>query len=165
MRLFSRLNNIFDRVNDFFALLAIIILAAIALAVTLEIIQRTIWGRSTAGLVELSGFGILYITFLGAAWVLRREGHVKMDILVERLPRRAQTMLNIITSLIGTIACGLITFYAIKVTNFFFETGYTLTILLEPQKWPFIIIIPIGSFLLFIQFVLRTGGFFRGWKT
>lgn len=165
MRLVSRLSNIFDRINDFFALLAVIILATIALAITLEIIQRAIWGRTTAGLIELSGFGILYITFLGAAWVLRREGHVRMDILVERLPRRAQAVLNIITSLIGATACGLITFYGIKVTRFFFETGYTLTTLLEPQKWPFIIIIPIGSFLLFIQFLRRTWGFFRDWKT
>ena len=165
MRLLSRLTIIFDRVNDSFAFLAVIILTAIALAVTLEVIQGAIWGRTITGLIELSGLSILYITFLGAAWVLRREGHVRMDILIERLPLRVQVGLNIITSLIGTFACGLITFYGIKVTSFFLETGYTLTILLEPQKWPFIIIIPIGSFMLFIQFVLRTSGFFRDWKT
>jgi len=163
MKIPVKVTTIFDRTIDGFAVGAAVFIAYLILSVTAAIILRglrvgVIW------LFETTEYSLLWLTFLGAAWVLRGEGHVKMDLLLTRLSPRAEAILNTITSIIGAIICLTLTWFGVKVTWDNFQTGYFLHTPKAPPIYPILIIIPVGSFLLFIQFLRRTRRYLRNWR-
>ena len=103
----------------------------------------------------------MYIGFLGATWVLKEEGHIKMDLVVNRLNPRAQAWLNIVTSFIGIIICLIITWYGILVTLHLYQSGQYFAAYLKPPKYIILSVVPLGCLLLFIQFVRRTYGYIK----
>ncbi len=163
MKLQTKVASVFDAIVNSLAVVGAIFLAYLIAAVTLSIILRE-FGAAIDWLFETTEYSLLWITFLGAAWVLREDGHVKMDLLVSRLSSRNQFILDIITSIIGALICFALTWAGAKVSWDTFQSGYFLHSILAPPIYPIIVIIPIGSFLLFIQFIRRTNSHIKNWR-
>jgi len=66
-----------------------------------------------------------------------------------------------ITSSVGAAACLVLAFFSVKVTWQHFQTHYLFTRFLEVPSYPILAIIPIGSLLLFIQFLRRVYDYFK----
>ena len=109
MRLLTKLTVIFDRTLDAMAILAGILLAFAVLSVSVAVATRYFLGYPIGWVIEISAYILLYITFLVAAWVLREEGHVTIDIVIEWLMPRTQSLINIITSTISAMVCFILT--------------------------------------------------------
>ena len=95
-------------------------------------------------------------SFLSVPLILARERHVKLDFLVNSLSPRGQRILNTTTSLVGTLACGLLFWYGLQVTLHDFETNSLLWRAVIVPKGLISMAIPVGSFFLTIQFLRRT---------
>ena len=134
------------------------------LAVGAEVVMRYFFNRPLLWVVEVTGLTLLYITFLVAAWVLRREQHVKMDMVLSRLSPRTQAILNIITSTLSAVIFLAITWYGAWATWEHFKAGYYTSTTMEIPYVYVLIIIPIGSLLLFIQFLRRIHGHIRSFR-
>lgn len=160
----KKLANFFDRIIDLMTVVAGILLICALLMVSGAIASRYFLGRPIGWVVEITEYIILYIAFLVAAWVLKKEEHVKMDMVLNQLNRRAQSLLNVITSAISTIVCFIIIWFGTKVARELYQTGYFTPTLLELPKFLIIGIIPLGSVLLFIQFVRRTYNYWKSWR-
>ena len=164
MSTLKRLAKLFDRIIGFMAILAGILLICAMLMVNGGIASRYFLGKPIGWVVEIAEYIILYIAFLVAAWVLKNDEHVKMDIVLNQLSPRIQSLMNMITSAISSLVCLIIFWYGIRVTWEFYQTNYFTPTLLELPKYIIISIIPLGSLLLFIQFVRRTYNYWRGWR-
>lgn len=156
MSLPRKIITIFDDLLDKTAFISCYILAFFWLAICYEVIMRYFFKNSQVWVVEGSGYMLVVITFLSIAWVLREEGHVKMDILVNLVNLRAKALIDTITScLCGAISL-IITYYSVMVTISYFRTGSRFETVLMPPKALIFIFVPIGSFLLLVQFLRRT---------
>ena len=149
----------FDHVIGLLAFLAGIIIVLMMIAISLGVIFRFTPVGSMVWIIEITDYCLLWITFLATAWVLKLDGHVKMDMLLNRLKPGNQKIVNVITSSVGAIACLILAFFSIKVTWQHFESHNLFTRYLDVPSYPIMAIIPIGSLLLFIQFVRRTRNF------
>lgn len=146
---------ILNRINDSLAILAGILVIYMMLSVSYEVVMRYFLNRPTSWVVDIASLAILYFTFLGAAWLLRKDGHVYMDMLLIRLRPRIQSLINIITSILGAFVCFALAWYGTKLTWEHFQEGiYTWGVLSLPSPLS-LFIIPAGFFLLFIQFLIR----------
>jgi len=159
MKLITKATAIFDRTIGLLSLFAGILIIYIMLSVTAEVATRYFLGGMMGWVIEVSEYSLLFITFLATAWVLKREGHVKMDLVLRRLNPRTQSLLNIITSIIGALICLIVAWYGVKVTWNSYQIGYVMAKPLRPPQFLILFIIPVGSFLLFIQFLRRTYGY------
>ena len=126
--------------------------------------MRYFIGQTPLWTFETTEYTLLFITFLATAWLLKEEGHVKMDLLLNQFSRKNQAIISTFTSSIGTVMFLIITWYSSKVVWEVTQTHYYLPSILEVPATPIYIIIPIGSFLLFIQFLRRTCGYIMDWK-
>lgn len=163
MKLLTKITATLDRIIELAALLAAILIVLTMLAINADVVWMHLFGGSIIWVLEIATFCLLYITFLGAAWLLKREGHVKMDLVLARLKPRAQVTLNVITSIFGIIICLVLVWWGVKVTWEHFQEAYYIRSLINYPTWPLIAIIPVGSFLFFIQFLRRTYGYMREW--
>ena len=158
MKLLKKAAAIFDRTNDLLILLAAVLLIFIMLGIIADILLRE-FGVALIWMFEITEYSLLFITFLGAAWLLKREGHIVMDMVLNRLNLGTRSRLNIITSIIGAITCLVVAWYGARITWEYFALGYTLNTDLRPPQAPIMAIIPVGCFLLFIQFLRRARGY------
>jgi TRAP-type C4-dicarboxylate transport system permease small subunit len=134
------------------------------LSVNAEVIMRYFLRSPLVWVVEISEVLLLFITFLGAAWVLKKEGHVKMDIVLSRFKPRAQAMANVVTSILSAIVVSLLVWYGILVTLEHYQRGLYQPTLLEIPNAAVLFIIPLGALLLVIQLIRRAYMYILVWK-
>ena len=151
MKLLKRTGTVFDNIMWVLFLLACAMLAFAMLSVCLEVVMRYFLSRPLNWVVEIIRYMLLFITFLSAAWLLKTGKHVKIDLVLDRLNPRAQVRLNIVIYILSAIIWLVIAWYSGQLTWHLFQTGERIDTLLAPLKAPLVSIIPIGSFLLFIQ--------------
>lgn len=164
MKLVTKITAIFDRIIDLLVPLSGILLIFATLVVFINVSLRYLLNYSISWAVEVTSYSLLYLTFLLATWVLRGEGHVKIEIVLEHLKPRPQIVVNIITSILCVIPCLVFAWYAGQLTWNYFQEGRFYTTALRPPTWSLIIIISIGNFLLFIQLLRRAYQYLASWK-
>jgi TRAP-type C4-dicarboxylate transport system permease small subunit len=161
MRLLGKLSAIFDTLVDTLSIVAGVLLISLMLATCLGVFFRYFLGRSILGLVDISEVLLLYITFLGAAWLLRKEGYVKVELLSDRLSPRTRAWLEIIISAICAICCLVVVRSGVQLAWDFVQRGVmTPGIIGLNRAWP-IAIIPLGSLLLALQLLKRALNIFE----
>ena len=160
MKLVTKVTNVFDRILDFLFVFAGVLIVFMMLSTTANVMLRLV-GRPILWSLEITEYSLAFIPFLGAAWLLRKEGHVKLDLLLTRLKPGPRSLVNIFTSMLVTIAVLALTWYSALATWDSFQVSYMTAATLHFPRFSLELIIPIGSFLLFIQFLRRTYGFVK----
>jgi len=156
-----KVGTIFDRILDGLAFLAGILLVIASFGVGVMIFSRYFLNRPMGWMIEIDEYILLYLAFLLAAWVLKKEAHVKMDVVIEHLSPRIRLVSNVIGSILGVMVCMVLTWFGTKVTWHLFQSGTLTTTYLQLPKYPFMFVIPFGSFMFMIQFIRRAYGFIR----
>ena len=164
MEAISKLGRAVDFAIDKMARLGDVILMFLMLSVCADVILRYFFNRPQAWIVEISEYLLLYITFLGAAWVLKNEGHVIVDILIARASPTTRATFGIISSVIGTFVCLVVFWFGAVETLDIFKRGVANPSVLEFPKGPLVAVIPFGSFFFMIQFIRRACGFIRSFR-
>jgi TRAP-type C4-dicarboxylate transport system permease small subunit len=165
MKVLKKITTISDRIIGLFGLFAALLIIFMLLAINFQVVMRFVAGKGLLWILEFATYSLLYIAFLGSAWLLKSEGHVKMDLVLTRLKPRTQAALNVVTSIFGIIISLVLIWFGVGVTWEHFQEGYYIKSVIEPPTWPLLAVIPVGSFLLFIQFLRRTYGYVREWRT
>ena len=70
----KRFSQIAETGENILAGVAMVVLGLIIFSVCLEIIMRYFLNWPLVWVVELTEYGLLHVTFLGAAWLLRQGG-------------------------------------------------------------------------------------------
>ena len=161
MKLLGKVGALFDGALNILLYAAAGMILICLVAVCTEVLMRYFLNRPLVWVVEVTEYSILYTTFLAAAYLLKEEGHVKIELVVDALKPRAQALLNAITSMLGIVVCLVLGFFGTSNTIAHFQQGIPTFTAMEIPKWPFLMVIPFGSFLLLIQFVRRAYGYWE----
>ena len=98
---------------------------------------------------------MVVITFLIAAWVLKEDGHVNMDMVLNVLNPRSRAGLNAVTLLVSAAVCLILTYIAIMVTVELYQGQYFTPTILQVPKFIFIIFIALGLLTLGVEFARK----------
>ncbi|MBW1997053.1 MAG: TRAP transporter small permease [Deltaproteobacteria bacterium] len=151
----------FDRIIETLAFLAGVLLSFILVSVSIEVFMRYFLNRPLQWVIELTEYALLYVTFLGSAWVLKEERHISVDVIVSTMSPRTQAYLGLVGTGIGIVVCLVLIWFGFGTAwDHFVRKVYNPTIL-EFPKAPIIAIIPVGSIFLIIQFVRRGYGLIK----
>jgi len=164
MKLLTRSRSAFDFALSFFSYLSILIIAFVLVTVCLSVFMRYFLRNPIGWVVQTSQYSLVLLTFLSAAWLLKRERHVTMDLLTNSLSPAKKAVLGIITSAVGAIVCLVITFSSMRVTLDHFERHIYDLQVLEVPLGPMFAVITFGCLMLFIQFLRRIYGSMEQWK-
>jgi len=155
MILRKKMGVVFDRILDILSDVSSIIMASLALVIFMEVIARYFFNHTFRGIIQFSGYSLLFITFLSTAWVERKGGHVSMDILSSRLNSQARLILDLFISIVLTVASFTIFWYGAKVTLQTWRMNYLSSQELKISLYLIYFIIPFGMLLLAIQYLRK----------
>ena len=164
MKSLTRLGKILDQVNIIMVVISTVLILGLTLIVGADITLRYVFLRPLGWVKEVSEYILVALGFLVAAWILKDDGHVKMDLLLNKVNPKVQTVMNIITSIMSALVVLIVTWFTLRVMADFYRTKLVTPSVLEPPKWILLIPIFVGSLLLAIQFIRRTFSFIARWK-
>lgn len=151
----GKLHRFLDLVNNVMAGIAAAMVIFMMLAISYSVMMRYLFNRPVAWIVEISSYLMLYITFLGTAWLLRRGGHVEIDFFTGHLSPKQRAVLRSLTSVGGACVGFVLTWKGVLITIDYFRRGVMAMDILNTPQYLLMAIIPIGGFLLMIEFILR----------
>ena len=164
MKIIKKVIATVDAIIDLSNVVAIILSFFAMLATCYEVVMRYFLNRPTAWVTEITSYSLLFITFLAAPWLLKEDAHVKVDILLDRLNPRTQAVFNVINSILGAAIFLTLFWYGARVSWNVFTRGYYQYSVLNIPYVYVISVVPVGSLLLFIQFLRRTYGYLGSWR-
>jgi TRAP-type C4-dicarboxylate transport system permease small subunit len=107
--------------------------------------------RPQAWVLEFSEYALLFITFLSAAYLVKIERNVTIDIVIGLLGTRTRQLLCIIQYAIISVVSLVLVYSGTKITLDLYARGvYNPTILQVPMAY-LLYIIPVGGFFILVQ--------------
>lgn len=134
---------------------AVVLLLATAI-VFMEILSRFFFGKSQIWVIEMSGYSLLYMTFLGAPYMLEKHRHVAIDILTDSLANPLRNRLGAAMNILAALVCLVCAWFGMMVLLDQIEYGQRETSLLSPRSYWLTWVFPLGMSLLSIQFIAHS---------
>ena len=152
-RALDPVRTVFGRINLICAIIAAGLLFGIASIVCFEVAGRALGAPSRLWVIEVSEYALLFITFLGAPYLLQLNRHVVMDLLVDRLTGRRRQISQVVNALIGLAVCVVLTIVGIQVVLDQLDLGTREVTVMRPLSWWITAAMPIGTGLMAVQFL------------
>ena len=81
--MFTKIDKFFDLIINFLAVMGRIVIIIISLLIITDIVALKFFNYSFSWIMEVSEYLLVMLTFLGVAWLLKEDGHIKLDLLIK----------------------------------------------------------------------------------
>ena len=143
----------YDRLLQGLAAFAAVLLGASALAITVDVVGRNVGVGTLPWILEVSEYVLPLATFLVAPWLLRRNEHVRLDVLLRTWPR-----LGHVTNVVGLAVSAVLVLYGVRtILNSADQGAMVFKSVVFPEWWLYAPV-PLCFSLLAVEFVRRLAG-------
>jgi len=115
-----------------------------------DIIGRAVWARPIPGAVELSSYMLAVFILLGVAYTHQVKGHVRVTMLVSRLPERAGLILDVVTTLLSLFMISILAWQGWVVGI----EERTVSDMLRVPQLPFRLLVSVAGLLLCLELLI-----------
>lgn len=151
----TRLSDLYGKLLDLLAVVAALMLLAMVIIVTGDIILRNVANTGFVWANEVSEYALYLITILTAPWLLRRGQHVRLDLVLTAVPKRIAWVMEAAGDIVGFAVCLAMIRYATLMTYDAWRIGsITIKNLVFPEWW-LLAPLPVCFVLLAIEFFFR----------
>jgi TRAP-type C4-dicarboxylate transport system permease small subunit len=152
MRLWDKISRIASRsevglhsVNRVMVYIAAVALTGMMMVTVADVFGRYFLNRPIRGAYELVGFLLVCAGSWGMGYCQVKKGHIRVDFLLQRFPRKAQAILTVMANLIGFIAFSLLCWRVILLVQYYLSLRKgNATDTLGIPIFPFVIMLAIG---------------------
>jgi C4-dicarboxylate transporter DctQ subunit len=146
-----KLKGVFDVILESLVWVSGVLLALIVLSVAIEVFLRSALNRPQAWVLEFSEYGLLFITFLVAPFLVKTQKNITVDIVIDLLDQRKKSRLSVVQHAIICVVAFVFVYFGSSVTLDLYQRGiYNPTIMQTPMAY-IVFIIPVGGFFILIQ--------------
>ena len=158
---FLKLYSVYERFTGFFAAMAAFLCLLMSVWITYDVLSRSLLGWASPWSFDLSEYALVWITFLAAPWILMNDRHIRIELLVDVLPIKAQRLFGIVVCLAAIGTCAVLAWRTgIAAADYYTRGDMMARIWRIPRIYPYAVI-PFGSALLTIAFIFRLGLYIR----
>ena len=134
------------------ALLAGALLVWLMVAIVVSVAMRNLGLQPFAWLFLSTEYALLYITMLGAPWLVRRRGHVHIELVTAALPDRARGWVSRGVALLCVLVCAVLAWKGAELVSTNIERNdFDVRAYFTP-KWWLTIAFPVSFGLMAIEF-------------
>ena len=147
--------NVLKRICSALSVVGGLLLLFITFSIGYSIVTRKLNLPTPVWVVQFNEYALLWVTFLATAWILSRDGHVSVQVLMQFMGRKGKRVLDLIHSFMGMCLCGIFCWYGVYSTwDHYVRKVMDVTSVDVPKSY-IILIIPLGFGLLCLQFLLK----------
>lgn len=156
------IEGLYDRFFSLLGIIAAALVAFMAFGISIDVVMRNLGLGVISWMLEVTEYCLYLTTLVGAPWVLYRNSHVRIDIIVTALSDGAARWLDIFANLVGVCVSGILFYYSASIAVIAFRNGaLVIKELIFPEWWIFAVF-GFSAALLVIEFFRRLAHLFRG---
>lgn len=149
------ITDVFEKIERFIFYLAQVSIVVMMVVMVAEAISRYLFNHAIPGAhILIENYLMVMITFLSLSYVMKLDGHIKLDFFLEYIPKKVEVVLNTIYMLLAAVIMFVIGYQATGVLIDNYVNNYTLTGVVTWPIWTQWIWIPLGSFIFTIRLLL-----------
>lgn len=126
-----------------------------AALVTLDVVMRNVGLGTLAWVNEVSEYSLPAATLLVAPWLLHRNEHVRLDVVLVPVPRKFSRLLERCCDVIGIAICAVFVWYSIRLILDSSRIGSMVVKTLAIPEWWQYALVPVCFSLLAVEFARR----------
>lgn len=149
----SQLEKITQRLVNLMALVGGVFLVGMVAITCANILTRVVW-VPIRGTFELMGYAGAVVAAFALGYTQIKKGHVAVDVLVNKYPAWAKTLVHRINALLCLLFFIIVTWQIIKKANILMRTG-EVTETLQIIYYPFTYAVAFGCFVLALVLVVE----------
>lgn len=121
-------------------------------AVIASVVMRNLGIQPFAWLFTSTEYGLLYMTMLGAPWLVREKGHVHIELVTSALPEKSRRMVSRLVALACVLVCAILAWKGVELLLTNLERGDFDTRAYYYPRWLLTIAFPLSFGLMAIEF-------------
>ncbi len=129
--------------------------------ILVAIVARSVFNYGLTFPAEYAIYLITFLVFIGASYTMRIRGHVSVDLVVTRLPKRAQEWLIVINLVLCVLFSVAFLAHGINLVRTAFELGTVSITATQTPLAPIFLLMPIGFLLLAVESLIQLYGSIR----
>lgn len=126
-----------------------------ALLVAFDVVARNLNIVTLAWVVDVTEYSLPFATFLAAPWLLYRNEHVRLDLLLTSVPRRVARAIDRGADVMGLLICLVLLRFGVYVIADSARQGSMVDKTLSFPEWWLYVPVPVCFALLATEFVRR----------
>jgi TRAP-type C4-dicarboxylate transport system permease small subunit len=154
-RFFQELERVVGWINTVFVFVSAVLMTGLVVIVCTDVLLRYFFRSPLVWATEVTEIMLLDLTFLGAGWVLREDGHVVIDIFTAKASERGKRVLGYISYGITALVAFILAYYGFTTTYDHYRRGIFNPTAIETPIWFIILVIPLGSVPLLLEAILK----------
>jgi TRAP-type transport system small permease protein len=127
---------------------------AMMLLVTVAVFARRVFGYPLVFSDEYSAYMMVFCVFVGGAYTLQQDAHVRVDLVAIRLKPRTRILCRTITSFCSFIYGAILTWQSAKLVVYYWDIGKRASSIMETPTWIPATFVPVGMLILTLQMLL-----------
>lgn len=152
MRPMQTLSLAYRRLVDAMAVIAGLTLAWLMAAVVVSVLMRNLGLQPYAWLFTSTEYGLLYMTMLGAPWLVREKGHVHIELVTAALPEGMRRLVSRAVAFLCVLVCAVLAWKGLELMLTNLErSDYDVRAYFFP-RWILTISFPISFALMTVEF-------------
>ncbi|PKN66912.1 MAG: hypothetical protein CVU57_04945 [Deltaproteobacteria bacterium HGW-Deltaproteobacteria-15] len=147
--------KLLDRVCTGLAVIAAGLFLFCTFSICYSILTRSMRIMGPIWVVQFNEYAMLWITFLGTAYLLMRNKHASIQIVVGRLGEEGKRLFGLAHNLVGLVLCLGLSYFCFSSTWEHFVRNVIDVQSVDVPKGYILLVIPFGFLLLSLQFLRR----------
>jgi TRAP-type C4-dicarboxylate transport system permease small subunit len=123
---------------------------------------RYVLGQNTIWQTDLTTYALIGATFIGSPYVLMTRGHVNVDVLPVYLGPRGRFRLAVFAAVVGIAFCATLTVLSAMLWYDAWDRNWVSDTMWRAPLWMPYASMPVGLFILTLQYVADFGNLLRG---
>lgn len=158
----NKIYTVYEKLLTAGLILSALLIFFITVTVSADVILRNLNWANLPWVVEISEYFLFIATFLAAPWVMHKDGHTRVDLVIRMLPLRAGTITRTIADCVACAVCLFLLYYGGRTAIEAFRLNTQIFKQLVVPEWWLYSVIPVTGILLTTEFLMRILGRF-GW--
>ena len=147
------ISRLFDLILNSAAYLSGILIFLMILFVSYACFARYLGFTPPVWVLQFTEYALLWVTFLGAGWLLRQGGHIRVDTMIVRFTRKNRWIIDLVDNLFGLCVCAVLFWMGLLNTIDLYNRQIMDFNAVIIPKYIIFWVIPFGGLLLLLQFV------------
>ncbi len=140
-----------DKINEIMGLITGFATFLLLLMVLWGVFARYVLRSPSHIALEISGYFMVLLSFLGAGYILLKEKHVSVQVLTVKIPEKYKNIHQLTINVILALFSLLIIYEGVSFVYLAYTQDYRSTSLLNFPLWVVFLTIPFGTFFFFLQ--------------
>jgi len=153
MRLGQSAERIVTRIANAAGMASTVLLVVMMMLTVSDVFLRYLFDMPIKGSMELTEYLMVCVGTLGLAWCALQGAHIKVDLIVSKLPQRTQKYIDSFNYVLLMGVSGLIAWQTFVRAGTVHRLGVSSAMLEIPQ-YPFVLVVTISYSLLFLTSIV-----------